>query len=270
MMLFQKLFQFYVYSNLHVSLSVVCLTLISGNLFHQNVTLEACFLGCSTFVAYHFTRYMNRLKYGKKHLLDSFSNQYKKGILLLIFLAFSVCTLLMFYLEYAQVVRLVPFGILTILYGVSFIKIKKKRYSIRYIPGLKIFIIAITWAGVVVFFSLEFSLLSFSYFVQLFLWVVVLTIPFDIRDVTFDEGHIKTLPVILGIKKTKILGTFLLMCFLILHYVNFQAYQFTTMLLSSIILCVLVWKSTHKQSVYYASFWIEGIPIICFLLMIFF
>lgn len=267
MNLFRKIFQFYIYSNLHVSIAVACLTLISGVLFTTDVTIEACFLACATFIAYHFIRYMNRLKYGKKHLLDSFSNQYKNEIVTMLVLTLFAIIVLTFYIQKAQIFRLIPFGGLTLMYGVSFLTIKQKKYSLRYVPGLKIFIIAATWAGVVVFFIKDYSWQSFNYFLQLICLVIVLTLPFDIRDVMFDKGSVKTIPMVLGIKNSKYLGTFLLLCFLGIHYYNFKTLHFVEMLLTAIVLLFLLWKSKLKQSTYYASFWVEGIPIFCYLLM---
>lgn len=262
----KKITEFYVYSNLHVSLAVACFTLISGFLFDKNVETEALFLGCSTFIAYHFIRYMNRTKYGKTHLLDAFSNTYKNIIGGLLVLTIGVNLYLLTFLEVNQTLRLLPFGVLTLLYGVSFIKLKEKRYSIRYIPGLKIFIIASVWAGVVVFFPLEFNSQTGLYFLESLLFVVVLTLPFDIRDVQFDKENVTTLPIVLGLPKTKWLGTLFLLLSVAIHYYTFGLKGFFAYLFIALILVALLWKSTTNQSKYYASFWVEGIPIFYVLL----
>lgn len=266
MKLLNRIFQFYVFSNLHVSISVACLVLVTGTLFDITVFNEALFLGSTTFVAYHLIRYSNRFKYGKKHLLDRFSNQYKKLISVLNIIAFtiSICTILK--IQLIQVLRLLPFGIVTLFYAFSFVNIKGEKYSIRYIVGLKIFIIAFVWAGGVVFFPLEVNMQSFLYFVELLFFVVVLTIPFDIRDVLFDVGSVKTLPIILGIKKVKILGVLLLLISVGLHYFSFRTVGLTSYMVTLVVLTLLLIGSKTKQQTYYASFWVEGIPILYWIL----
>lgn len=264
----KKITEFYIYSNLHVSFAVACFALVTGKLFHVNVRLEALFLACATFIAYHFIRFMNRTKYGKAHLLDHFSNTYKNLIQLLLFVGTGVNLYLLTYLELAQILRLFPFGVLTLLYAVSFIKIKGSSYSIRYLPGLKIFIIATVWAGVVVFFPLEVHKQSLWFFLELLLFVVVLTLPFDIRDVDFDKESVKTIPMVLGLQKTKLLGLVLSLVSVGVHYCTFTTQGLWEYVITTLVLLLLLWKSTSQQSKYYASFWVEGIPILWFLLMV--
>ncbi|NJB82610.1 UbiA prenyltransferase family protein [Wenyingzhuangia aestuarii] len=269
MKILKVLFQFYVFSNLHVSLAVYCFVQTTGLLFHINVLHESLLLACATFVAYHLIRYLNRFKYGKVHLLDHFSNQYKWLILLMNLIAFVGSFFLLLEFTVSQLIRLFPFGMLTLFYAFSFMKVKGERYSIRYIPGLKIFIIAFVWAGVVVFFSLDFSLQTILYFLELMLFVVVLTLPFDLRDFSFDVGKVKTLPIVLGVKKAKFLGVFLIISAVALHGFNFKSVGLWQFTFSSLILLLMLGFASTKQTKYYASFWVEGIPILYYLLLIY-
>ncbi|WP_010134718.1 UbiA prenyltransferase family protein [Ochrovirga pacifica] len=262
MLFIQRLIQFYVNSNLHVSFAVASWVGVTGILFQKDVRIEALFLFLLTFVAYHFVRFFNRDKYGKTHLLDPFSNQYLPSIITLLCLFVLGIIYLLLKLPLVRWLKLVPFGLLTVLYGIGIIKINGKRTSIRYIAGLKIFVIALVWAGVTVFFILPYSLKSVLYFVQVFFSVVVLTLPFDIRDIQFDKGKIKTLPMIFGMKKTKILATLLMLLANLIHYFIFRRVGWLPFGLFSILLLFLLWKSGKNQSRYYASFWVEGLPIL--------
>lgn len=267
----KALFEFYVYSNIHVSVAVYCLVLSVGYLFDINVNHEALLLLCATFVSYHMIRFFNRHKYGKTHLLDVFSNNYRNVIYLLIFIALAIGLYELIQLQLIQFLYLLPFVFITLLYAYSFIGKNGERYSIRFIPGLKIFVIAFVWSGTVVFFPTT-SLAPFDvhhlvYFICLMFFVVVLTLPFDIRDLSFDEKTICTLPMLLGLKKVKILGSFLLLIALGLHYCVFSYKGFIPFLGVCVILFFLLIFSKEKQSKYYASFWVEGIPVLYYLLL---
>ncbi len=259
MKILSKLFQFYVFSNLHVSVSVACLVLVSGLLFQVNLELEAFFLASCTFVAYHFIRFLNRYKYGKKHVLDSFSNQHKNTLIVMTCFAIILAGYMFFNLKLTQVYRLFPLGILTLLYGCSFLRINNKKYSIRYLPGIKIFIIALVWAGAVVFFPLGFNSKAILFFIEIFLFVIALTLPFDIRDMLFDKGNVKTLPILLGVLKTKFLGILCLAISLAIHSYSFDTYYSYS--ITIVVLGLLLMYAKVKQSTYYSSFWIEGVPI---------
>ena len=269
----KALFQFYVYSNLHVSIAVACLVMSVGFLFGVEVSHEALLLMCATFVSYHLIRFLNRYKYGKKHLLDVFSNQYKVLIYIMISAAMVVGLYELLQLEIIQFLHLFPFVILTLLYAYSFIGKNGIRHSIRFIPGIKIFVIAFVWAGTVVFFPVTsfvpFDVNHVIYFLGLMFFVVVLTLPFDIRDLAFDEKSIRTLPMLLGVKGVKVLGVFLLILSLLIHWYVFGNDGFYQFLITSLVLVFLLFFAKEEQSKYYASFWVEGIPILYYLLLLY-
>lgn len=269
----KALFQFYVYSNLHVSIAVACLVMSVGFLFEVEVSHEALLLMCATFVSYHLIRFLNRYKYGKKHLLDVFSNQYKALIYIMISAAMVVGLYELLQLEIIQFLHLFPFVILTLLYAYSFIGKNEIRHSIRFIPGIKIFVIAFVWAGTVVFFPVTsfvpFDVNHVIYFLGLMFFVVVLTLPFDIRDLAFDEKSIRTLPMLLGVKGVKVLGVFLLIISLLIHWYVFGNDGFYQFLITSLVLVFLLFFAKEEQSKYYASFWVEGIPILYYLLLLY-
>ncbi len=260
----QILFKFYVYSNLHVSLAVASLVLVNGTVFHKNVGKEAVFLSCATFVAYHFIRYFNRFRYGKEHLLDRFSNQYKKVLMTLVLIACFIEIGLLFFLKTVQLLKLIPFGCITILYACHFFKIRGVRYSLRYLSILKIFLIGWVWAGVTVFFITDFNVTSGLYFLELMLFVIALTIPFDIRDVDFDKGRVKTLPIYLGILNTKYLAGVFLLISVVLH-IQFVKQDIAIFMLISGWLLGMICYAKKNQANYFASFWVEGIPIVWYL-----
>lgn len=143
--------------------------------------------------------------------------------------------------------------------------------SLRSVTGIKIVIISIVWTGTTVILpGLSDNLISDSRLwletFQRFLLVIMLTLPFDLRDLRVDYGEIKTIPQLIGIRKTKILsGT---ICTLII--ISEVIFSYKT-LFSSITLAVftaLLFFVTATlnlyQSRYLSSFWVEGIPIAWF------
>ncbi len=87
------------------------------------------------------------------------------------------------------------------------------RFSLRRIPLLKIFLVAYGWAAVTVILpvmSLQVHWYTgpVSYlFIERFLFIFIITLPFDIGDFKQDQlKGIVTLPVWIGIQKTRWLG----------------------------------------------------------------
>lgn len=104
---------------------------------------------------------------------------------------------------------------------------------------------------------------------QRFLLVIILTIPFDLRDLRVDYGEVKTIPQLMGIKQTKILsGT---ICTLVIISEVLFSYKTLASCAILIAVTVLIFSITAKltlfQSKYFASFWVEGIPIAWFVIL---
>jgi len=95
-------------------------------------------------------------------------------------------------------------AILGILYA---FKIHPKIAAIRDIPFLKIYLIAIQWALVTVYWpyiriqdQIE---LPIENLISVFFFILAITIPFDIRDLIYDDKEKCTIPQLLGIKGAK-------------------------------------------------------------------
>lgn len=262
----KNIFKFYIYSNLHVSLAIFSLIKVTAHLFDVVLTVEACFGFLGTFMFYHLTRYFNRHNYGKTHKMFCWSQQHQT-ILKWMFLIATISTLiLVFYFSINQLLSLIPIGLLTLLYGVKIIRYRDKTMSLRFVPGFKIFLIALVWSGVVVVFPLIdksvelWKVVCFS--IEIILFVIALTLPFDIRDLAFDAKNLKTLPQILGLKGVKRIGVLILLIGGFLHFITFGLTGLYLYLLISLILTISLYQTQLKQSEYYTSFWIESIPIL--------
>lgn len=117
--------------------------------------------------------------------------------------------------------------------------------KLREIPGIKIVVIALTWAYACAYFPMKneglvsmHELREFSSLLLVYLIAVIL--PFDIRDVHVDSHHQSTLPQLIGIRSTKALGVVLLITFAVLSihlsFIDERNYLFYSVILLQIFL----------------------------------
>ena len=145
----------------------------------------------------------------------------------------------------------------------------------RSVAFLKLFLIAISYAGITVLFPLinyciEVESNEIITFIQRFLFIVSITIPFDIRDLNFDNKNLKTLPQVIGIQKSKVVGLLFLMLFLGLEFLkNTTEANYRTNFIIALISLFFLLKATHDQNKYYSAFFVESIPMIWLLLLVF-
>lgn len=157
------------------------------------------------------------------------------------------------------------FGSLTILYALP---VFSQKRNLRSISGIKIFIIAIVWAGVTVILPVtgvknvifEDLLLEF---LQRFLLVLVWILPFEIRDLKYDLEQLGTIPQRIGVTRTKIVGLVMLGGVILLEL--FKVSSTWSFYAALIMMCAVtgffVMASKEDQSRYFTSFWVEAIPI---------
>ncbi len=100
-------------------------------------------------------------------------------------------------------------GIISLGYVIPFFNGKKRLRDFNHI---KIFLIAIVWSWVTVFLPAleidEASALPVGLMIlERAFFIFAITLPFDVRDLKVDShSNVQTIPAVIGIKKTKILG----------------------------------------------------------------
>ena len=158
------------------------------------------------------------------------------------------------------------FGVLTLLYALP---ILSRKRNLRSFYGAKMYTIAFVWAGVTVILPVLDSMQSLQMdvwisFVQRFLFIIVITLPFDIRDLNYDREDINTIPKSLGIRYAKFLGVGLLIVFFVLEFFKdkIQYGHVLTLFVIGILSALFLIGSSDKQYRYYASFFVESLPII--------
>lgn len=185
-----------------------------------------------------------------------------------------------FHLPLRTLVFTIILALITFLYAVPILPKKKLFYenkSLRNIGGLKVFLIAIVWCGVTVFIPIinNDSVIDINVVltgVQRFLFAIMLMLPFEIRDLQFDSLKLYTIPQRLGLTGTKGLGITLGLVMFSLEFLKSER-LFTSVLILlgiDILTVLLIVFSKENQGKYFSSFWVEGIPILWFFLILIF
>lgn len=262
-----KTINYVIDSSIWVASSVAALTLITYlNIafpINFNVILLTFF---GTVFGYNFVKYFKLIK-GEQL---SFQVSGFKFVVFSSLLSLILSLYYFFQLELiTQLSLVIPF-LLTLFYTVSF-----GRKTLRTIDGIKIYIIAICWVFVTVVLPVIEGLQEINddiiiELLQRFLFVVTITLPFEIRDVLNDDVSLGTIPQKIGVVYTKIVGVILMIVFYLLEFFKDDIQERALYVLPVIFLITVATLifSTKNQPKYYASFFVEGIPIIWGLLMI--
>lgn len=271
MQLLKKIIDFYIFSNIHVALAGFCLTKITLLKFGFTTSVSPLFVALSIIVSYNFIRFYE-IKTDRLGWLKHWFIQQKNILIALSIVSILGIIYLLFFSEFnlSSLVILLPFAFMTLFYVIPIFKIGGLEVSFRNFPGIKIFSIAIAWAGISVLFPLyeegfKFNLSVFIEFMQRILFLIAITLPFDIRDLQSDSEELKTIPQVLGVNYTKIIGTLLLVFFVLLEFI--QKTNLQTTVIIAIVTTLFLWFSTVNKSRYYASFWVEAIPIFWLILI---
>ncbi len=153
-------------------------------------------------------------------------------------------------------------AVITILYSFPFLPFKRKR-RLKDFGLLKILTLSFVWTLITVWFPVV-SISPITkevqvVFIQRFVFIFILCLPFDIRDMKNDQLEgIRTIPNSIGKKNTFLLANFSLLIFLILSFLHFRMsqefWEFIAMLASAIVTYFMIDLSRRKTSdLYYLS-----------------
>jgi hypothetical protein len=277
MKVLKSILRFYINSSIHVGLSCFALVQITQMVFHisqQNAVGYFAFWG--TVVGYNFVKYEELARAKRLQL------QKQLRVIAVFTLGSFIMTGYYFFLleRITQVVAVVFLG-LTMLYTLPFFP---NRINARNWAGVKIYIVSFCWVGATVFLPLlnaavaptiSIGILS----IQRFILIFVLILIFEIIDLRHDNSNLRTVPQQIGVKNTKILGFALLVLFCVLELVNinfngnlnieFLKLKLYLDIAIAIVITLFLAFANEKRSKYYTSFWVESIPIVWWLLLLF-
>jgi 4-hydroxybenzoate polyprenyltransferase len=183
-------------------------------------------------------------------------------------------------LSFKSEVLLVGLGVLSVGYSLPLFSKNGQRYGLRNIPGIKSILIALVWTMSCVMLPIfeaertHHIVISNSdiglLIAKRFLFIVALTIPFDIRDLFQDsQGGLKTIPVIFGEKGAYLFCQVLLVAHLILLFLFKNGFDldFLALSLTTILMGWLIFKSKWEKNEYYYFFYMDGVLILQYVLL---
>jgi hypothetical protein len=247
--------------------SLFLLTTLSLDLTCDMNLILFVFFG--TVFGYNFIKFLDKFK----SVRGKFKNKKMQFIVLLTVLSSLLSGF--FFIELPE--RIKGFLILPLLSTVFYTIPFAKKYTLRTISGLKVFVIAISWAYVTVLIpSLENSAIPLRSVILLFLqitgFIIALMIPFEIRDLDSDPKALKTIPQRLGTIKSKVLGLLILICCSLIEFMknpSVSDYSYVLWIVCCITGITLLFAKKN-QSKYYTSVLVESIPILWLVLAYFF
>lgn len=249
----------YVKYSIHVALAVVTLALLSAHIFRLTLPFSLLiFIFSVTLLGY------NTIKYGlfPKRYLGTFP---RPLLFVLNGMALVVAGVSFFSLSLQQQVLSFFTGLLVLRYG-NFFPFQKTY--LRTQSGLKLFWVACCWVLIAIGLPyLEGAAVSlfalFLWGLQMGLFVVVATLPFELRDMHLDPVSLQTWPQKWGEKATKNRGyllTSVAVC--TLPFIpQISGPMLGSTLLTQGLLLSLLWQSHPSRGFYYAAFWVEALPL---------
>jgi 4-hydroxybenzoate polyprenyltransferase len=272
----KRLAEFILFSSIFIAACAVAFCIETNLLLHLplNSISFYCFVFGATLAQYnlHYLVKTSAVK-NSQRLAWSLKNKNLHKILLAIGIILILFSFLSFRLHHFIILGIL--GVIAFLYSLPVIPTGNKK-RIKDYGFIKIFTLSLLWTIVTVWFPV----VNFSFeknifvlvFLRRFVFMFVLCLLFDIRDIEIDrKENINTIAVILGKKRSYFLAYILLFVFIILSL--FQFYYFNdkgiliAMLLSAIItfFTVEVTKKINSDFIYLAG--IDGMMLLQALLV---
>ena len=264
----KSFFRFLIFSNILVAFCVLALALSTEILLGIQVNYKISqFVFFATLFAYNFQRVV-RIKKGKNHIRKEWLNRHKIAIYSLMLLGGLMSAYLFFEFQTSTQIAIVVSGVLSVGYP----------FGLRKIPGSKIFIIALVWTISTMLLVLLENQIPLSQNITLhllarFLLIFAITIPFDIRDLNFDNKELRTIPLVFGALKARIIAiSALFFCAIIAVFQHINEDINLPNLLALILLyfvsSIFIAKSDVSKREMYFSFWVESLSILGYIFLL--
>jgi 4-hydroxybenzoate polyprenyltransferase len=277
---------FLLFSNIFIALCAVSQGLVTYWLL--KVKPDEHVLGllfCSTLALYNFSILLSKPKKpenSKFRRVQWIFSHYRLMISLTIISAIVIIPL-SFFLNASSRILLIGLGLISVAYSLPIFSIHEKRFGLRNIPGVKLFMIAMVWAlSCVLLPILEIDANNTAaitinetiiLLVKRFLFIAAIAVPFDIRDLFQDKkNELKTIPVILGEQNSLLLCQLFLATYVFFLFTLTERIDgdFFALCLTIILSGWLIFKSKWKKNEYYYFLFLDGIMILQLIMLILF
>lgn len=223
---FKKFYEFILFSSIFISICAVALCMETNILLglpFNNFSFY-CFVFGATLAQYNLHYLVKNIAVKNSHRL-AWSQRNRKIHLLLFIAGVGLILFSFFSFHLKHFIILLSLGGIAFLYSFPFLPFGKKR-RIKDYGFMKIITITLLWTLVTVWFpvnSMPFETSLFLFvFAKRFVFMFVLCLLFDIRDIDVDrQEKINTLAVIIGKRKAYFLSSILLILFTLLSIIQY-------------------------------------------------
>lgn len=283
--LLQPAFDFLLFSNIFMALCSVAQGLLTFYLIGAKPVYPACgLLFTSTLAIYNFSILISKPKQPENspyRRVRWFFSHYRLMVTITIVSVLSLVPLF-FLISMSSKILMIFLGAISVSYGLPLFSIGDKKFGLRNIPGLKLFLITLVWSMSIVLLPILEAQASQQVIISMrdatiliakrFLFIAAVAIPFDIRDLFDDKQFgLKTIPVAWGEKNAYLICQLLLVGYLVLLFL-FKGNGFNTdflALTASIILTGwLIFRSKWEKDEYYYFFYLDGSLILQYIFVV--
>jgi hypothetical protein len=150
-------------------------------------------------------------------------------------------------------------ALLSLLYVLPCFSINGVKLALRDFPFLKILLISFVWSILCFYIPSIQSGKENTFLFLGFIYILAMTIPFDIRDLPFDHERQRTIPQLIGWHKAKKLSISILLLFFILLIIFFPNFKetITFWIVVTVHLTILFYVHPKRSHIFYGLF-IDG------------
>jgi hypothetical protein len=254
----KRLVNFVVFSNIWISLGAVGVTLTT--FLFVNIVIDYYFLSLvffATLFAYNLQNLAQRDFFKERSNQSLWIKTNYNLLKWITFFSFLTCLFLsIFLMNYFIVIISFPFLCLVFFYRNNFLE----KIQLRNIPFLKIILISTCWS----FTSAVLPQLIFKNSVDwqiiftIFLYVLAITIPFDLRDMFLDNSKISTFPQLLGAKYAYTMSHLIIIGL----FFNAFSYNLYGLCVFFIVTSLVLIPSINRKKEFYYLIILDGLLII--------
>ncbi|TEW69558.1 hypothetical protein E2R65_04830 [Mucilaginibacter phyllosphaerae] len=268
-----------------MSLCAVAQALVTFHLIDSKpVYTVAGLLFTSTLSIYNFSILLSKPKHPERSPYKRVRWFFAHYRLMVTFTLIGLLSLipLFFLLSMESRILLVFLSVLSFCYSLPLFSVGEQKFGLRNIPGLKTFLITLVWTLSCVLLPIleaqdlhlaEVSARDITLSVaKRFLLIFALAIPFDIRDLFSDrQAGLKTIPVAWGEKNAYLFCQVLLAGYILLLFLfrnNGFSIDFFALTTTAVLMGWLIFKSKWEKNEYYYFFYMDGVLILQYAVII--
>ncbi|HEY0895744.1 MAG TPA: hypothetical protein VGE15_04275 [Sphingobacteriaceae bacterium] len=275
---------FLLFSNIFIAVCAVAQAMVTYQLLGARPDEHVlAILFCSTLSLYNFSIFLSKPRdpaASRFRRVRWIFSHYRLMITITLIAILSVIPLFLF-LSMTAKLLLVFLAFVAVAYNLPVFSVHDKKFSLRNIPGIKLFLIALVWslsAVLLPILELESNQIVVSsrdtilLVAKRFLLVAAITVPFDIRDLFQDKHYeLKTIPVLLGERRAYLFCQFLLMAYVAMLFLFTRDFglNFVALTLTAVLAGWLIFKSDLKKNEYYYFLAIDGVLLLQYVLLSF-